>query len=129
MPLNVPTEIRISHDVSTANATETFATASLTGTGSNSTVFETSFYKDHTLYLKNTANRALTVQVQGSRDQAFTNPFSVGPAISMADGSATATEAVASLTDHVPFIRVNAKSTTTTATSGSLVVELMAQKE
>lgn len=110
------------------DAEETLGFAALTLAGSNTGVFDAMAFREKTFYLKNTSDRAIDVQVQGSYKRDFSEAFNVGSVITLAVGNVTTQRALAVLTDFHRNLRVNAKAQGSDATLGSLVIHVSAQK-
>lgn len=110
------------------DAEETLAFGALTLAGTNTGIFDAMAFREKTFYLKNTSDRAIDVQVQGSYKRDFSDAYPIGSVITLAVGSVTTQRALAVLTDFHKNLRVNAKAQGSDATVGSLLIHVSAQK-
>ena len=74
-----------------------------------------------TIFSKNTHNQAIDVQIQGSVDEAFTDPQDIGAPIALGIGSVTPTTDSTDVTTYFPWYRVVSTCAIAPA-SGSIVV-------
>lgn len=88
-------------------------------------VFDLRAFWHKTLYFTSTADQALTVQVEGSYDSAFSDTFSVGSSIAMSAGNVTTQRTFAILTDYHPYVRV--KVTAASNSTGTFACKVEAQ--
>jgi hypothetical protein len=85
----------------------------------NSSGSENKGYIPKTIIVHNGLNQQVSIQVQGSVDDTFNNPLTVGNSFNVA----ASTDDYDVLTDYLPFLRVVA-SCTTAPTTGTLTVYL-----
>lgn len=93
-----------------------------TAAGAVSSAFKAFLYTEKVFYLKNTSDRAVNVQVQGSPTEDFTDAYDLGSPVALAVGSVTPQLDKVIQSDYHMYIRIKVTSTTTDATVGSVSV-------
>lgn len=99
--------------------------------GAYSSAFKVEQLDEATFYLKNTSDRAVTLQAEAAKpsDPTFTDPYPIGSAIALSAGNVTATRDVAVLTDHHGFVRWKVTATGSDATTGTLSIDARGRYE
>lgn len=107
-------------------ASETVASGSVTTTATTTTILEASGFTDRTFFVKNTTDVTVTVQLQGSPNQDFTEAFDVGASEDLGVGNTTPTRTAIANNDAIRYLRVQLTGSGS-ATTGQVDVWVYAE--
>ena len=128
MPLDTPSVELLGSQISVGKADETIS--SLTTAAKYSSVFDARLFDEVVFYLKNTSDRAITVQLQVAPDADTPSAEwqDKGSAVNMGDGSVTAVNKFIELEPYHAFCRLKVTCDVSNATTGTLTIEARSQK-